>query len=347
MVEAIDKKYCHNNLVQLMHRENTVNLIISDEEILLLKLGDKVLVNSYENHPDRHLFPFSEKVTNGPFYNGLFEYKKPYIVYNSNYGGYNFSTNYFLEGNDRALFWSDDLPTDFRGVKGSELILSREEIEDYFNKDNYDSIYVIETSGKILLANSKKNGLVVDGKIVPSEEEIIERDYRERKSKVEMGMLSRKIVYSEYFDYEETAYPEKVEKRSIDEIKDLKLYCSGLFKDYGHVIITVKNGCFSINWFKIDMIDKDKFRLSYIPIVFKVPTYVDVLKYMSKHKIEYTVEPSPRCKSFAEVHTPESMEFARNSIMKLMDDMNNEEKEEVKKDPSIIRRIFRRKGKDL
>ena len=82
--------------------------------------------------------------------------------------------------------------------------------------------------------------------------------------------------------------------------------------------------------------------MSYIPILFKVPTYVDVLKYMSNHKIEYTLDPSPRCKSFEEVHTPENMEFARNSIMKLMDDMYDEEKEEVKKDPSIIRRIFRR-----
>lgn len=345
MVEAIDKKYCHNNLVQLMHRENSVNLIIDDEEILLLKLGDKVLVNSYDNHPDRYLFPYSDKVKNGPFYNGLFEYKKPYIVYNSGIGGFNFSTNYFLEGNDRALYWSDDLPTDFRGVKASEMILTREEIENYFNKDNYDSMYVIETSGRILLANSKSNGLVVDGKIIPSEEEIIERDYRERKSKVEMGILSRKIVYSGYSDYEETSDPEKVERRNIDEITDLKLYCSGLFNDFGHVIITVKNGCFSINWFKIDMIDKDKFKLSYVPILFKVPTYVDILKYMSSHKIEYTLDPSPRCKSFEEVHTPENMEFARNSILKLMDDMNDKEKEEVRKNPSLIRRIFKRKEK--
>lgn len=345
MVEAIDKKYCHNNLVQLMHRENSVNLIISDDEILLLKLGDNILVNAYENHPDRYLFPYSDKVKNGPFYNGLFEYRKPYIVYNSGIGGYNFSTNYFLEGNDRALFWSEHLSTDFRGIKGSEMLLSREEIENFFDKDNYDSMYVIETSGKILVANSKNNGLVVDNKIIPSEEDIIEKDYRERKSKVQMGMLSRKIVYSGYSDYEETADPEKVERRSIDEITDLKLYCSGLFDDYGHVIITIKNGYFSINWFKIDMLSKDKFKLSTVPIALNIPTYVDVLKYMSTHKIEYTLDPSPRCKSFEEVHTPENMEFVRNSILKLMDDMNNPKEEEIESQ-TLLMKIFGKKRKD-
>lgn len=346
MIEAIDKKYCHNNLVQLMHRENSINLIISDDEILLLKLGDKILINSYENHPDRYLFPYSEKVKNGPFYNSLFEYKKPYIVYNAGIGGFNFCTNYFLEGNDRALYWSDDLPTDFRGVKGNEMILSREEIEDYFNKDNYDSMYVIDTSGKLLFANSKKNGLVIDNKIIPSEEEIIEKDYKERKSSVEMGILSRKIVYSDHFDYEETADPEKVQKRTIDEIENLRLYSGRLFNDFSHVIITIKDGTFSINWFKIDLVNKDKFKLSYIPIAFKIPSYVDVLNYMSKHKIEYTLDPSPRCKSFEEVHTPESMEFARNSILKLMDDMNNEEREEVIESQPLLKRIFGKRRKE-
>lgn len=346
MVEAIDKKYCHNNLVQLMHRENNVNLIISDDEIILLKLGDKVLVNAYENHPDRYLFPYSEKVMTGPFYNSLFEYNKPYIVYNGGLGGYNFSTNYFLEGYDRTLFWSDYLSTDFRGVKGNEKVLSRSEIENYFNKDNYDSMYVINTNGKVLYANSKVNGLVVDNRIIPSDEEIIELDYKDRKSKVEMGILSRKIVYLEHFDYDEKEDPSKVEKRSIDDIKNLKLYYGGLFNDYSHVMLTVKNGVFYINWFKIDMLSKDSFKLTTQPIVFKIPTYVDVIKYMSKNKIEYTMDPSPRCKSFEEVHTPENQEIAINSVLKILDDMNGEEVEQLD-DSSLLKRIFRRKRRDM
>ena len=97
MIEAIDKKYCHNGLVQLMHRSNTINLIISAEEILLLKLGDSVLINSYEEHPSRYLFPYSDKIKNGAYYNSLFEYKKPYLVFNASLGGYNFETHYFFE----------------------------------------------------------------------------------------------------------------------------------------------------------------------------------------------------------------------------------------------------------
>ena len=69
-------------------------------------------------------------------------------------------------------------------------------------------------------------------------------------------------------------------------------------------------------------------------------------KALEYENIEYTLDPSPRCKSFEEVHTPESMEFARNSILKLMDDMNNEEREEIIESQPLLKRIFGKRRKE-
>lgn len=342
MIEAVNKKYCNNNLIQLMHRENTCNLIVSDEEILLLRLGDKVIINSYENHPDRSLFPYSDKAKNGPFYNELFEYRKPYLVFSGNYGGFNFELNYFFKGNDRALFWSETLQTDRREVNENEMTLSREEIENLFNKDNYDSMYVIDVNGKILYASNPKNGVVVSNQIIPSDEEIIEKDYLKRIGEAKMKSTMRRVIRDSEITEEDD--PSKVKRKTIEEIKDLTLYNSSLFDRFGHMMLTSKNGEFSINWFKIKFIEKDKFKLIYQPIYIKIPTNIDVINYLKNNKIEFTLDPSPPCKSFEEVHTPENMEFARNSILKLMEELDNPEgiKEET---PSLLRRLFSKKEK--
>ena len=40
------------------------------------------------------------------------------------------------------------------------------------------------------------------------------------------------------------------------------------------------------------------------------------------------------------------MEFARNSILKLMDDMNNEEREEIIESQPLLKRIFGKRRKE-
>lgn len=344
MIEAIDKKYCHNGLVQLMHRSNTINLIISAEEILLLKLGDSVLINSYEEHPSRYLFPYSDKIKNGAYYNSLFEYKKPYLVFNASLGGYNFETHYFFEEKDIVLFYSESLPTDLRGINGSTTTLSREEIEKYFNKDNYDAMYIIETTGRILYANNKKNGLVIDNIIIPSKEEIIEKDYKDRINKIKSGILARKIVYSNDFDYEEKEVPSKIERRCIDEIKDLNLYSGGLLDSFGHMMLTCKDGNFSLKFFKIDMISKDEFKLTSQLVAIGIPTYNDVIKYMLKNKIEYTLEPRIIGKNYEEERNKENIEVSDNVSSETIEDLNKEN-EEIVEISKLLKKIFRKKRK--
>ena len=56
MIKAIDKKYCIGDLVQLMPYTDSCHLIVNADEIILLKVGDKVLVNKYANHPSRNLY---------------------------------------------------------------------------------------------------------------------------------------------------------------------------------------------------------------------------------------------------------------------------------------------------
>lgn len=61
MIQAIDKKYCIGDLVQLMPYTDSCHLIVNANEIILLKVGSKILVNKYANHPSRNLFPYHEK----------------------------------------------------------------------------------------------------------------------------------------------------------------------------------------------------------------------------------------------------------------------------------------------
>ena len=85
MIKAIDSNYCIGDFVQLMPYTDACQLIMSTDEILLLKVGNKVLVNKYTNHPNRYLFPYSDKEKNSinsysNNYNQLFEYNKLYSI---------------------------------------------------------------------------------------------------------------------------------------------------------------------------------------------------------------------------------------------------------------------------
>lgn len=96
MIKAIDEKYCKNDLVQLMPVSSQSQLITSADEILFLKVGDKVLINKYEKHPSRSLFPYSDKIKHSGNYTQLFEYNKQYLNYRGSFSGINNSAKLFF-----------------------------------------------------------------------------------------------------------------------------------------------------------------------------------------------------------------------------------------------------------
>lgn len=156
MIRAVSEKYCKDNLVQLMPYIDQCQLIMDTDEILFLKIGNRILVNKYENHQSRHLFPYSDniKYRNGfeSYYNQLFEYNKIYL----NFRSYRFDKMYFFKGTNRALFLKEGLEVDDRKKNDSIEYLTRDEIEKIFDSKNYDSMYVINENGSVLFLKVKK-----------------------------------------------------------------------------------------------------------------------------------------------------------------------------------------------
>ena len=272
MIKAISERYCKNNLVQLNCSSEDFRLIIDTDEIILLKVDGKIIINKYNNHSSRNLFPCEYHI-NHP---GIFEYNKLYLNYKKVYYRHYFNKNYFFKGTNRALYLDESLiPVTANIIDKVDIELTREEIEKVFSIDNYDSIYVINLCQGIICAKSKNDGCIIDNNIIPSDKEII-------KMTLEDEELSKSTTHS-------ISNINKLNNLSIGMIKNLKLYehNKGPF-----LLITSTKGVFSAMYFEIEFIEKDKFKLTkeIVPVV--EPTIDDVLEYSSKNAIRYLSDPS-------------------------------------------------------
>jgi len=284
MIKAIDKKYCVGDMVQLMPLSDYFQLIMDANEVVLLKVGNNVLINKYINHPNRNLFPYHERESYNGKYCELFEYNKLYLNFRGSVSGFDFSGYYFFRGTDRALCVNDRLTIDERSAKKDKRLLTRKELENFFNSKNYDSMYVVYKNGSILYADNKIDGRIVDGKMIPSDNEIIDMELNERDAK-------KKIALNSMGRYDEAnAIVEKA--KSISEIKEFNLYGSlSMFSDCSHFLITSKDGKFVVKMFAIDFVGKDQFRLTTIDVPIIIPTIDDVINYSRNNQIGYTEDP--------------------------------------------------------
>ena len=290
MIKAIAEKYCKGNLVQVMYRDGGITFITSPDEIVFFKRDRRIEVNKYENHPNRYEFPRSKDINQGDFYNCLFEYNKPYITYDVNHIGYSCSLMFFVKDGNRALMYTTSLPIALRNTQDVELDLTREEIESRFNKDNYDSMYIIDVDTKGFYINNSKEDIRFGNGFKFSDAAIISRDYTKRKN--DYSFNNRGVDISDKAS-------EQIKERTIDEIKNLELY-SGFMNRYSHLLLTSKDGEFSLMWFNIIFVEKDKFRLTYSVVPIEVPTKEEVINYANTHNVEYTFEPTD------EYSTPEA-----------------------------------------
>lgn len=314
MIKAIDEKYCKADLVQVMYRDGGTAFITSSDEIIFLKRDRKIVINKYENHPNRYEFPYSEDIKCGKFYNCLFEYNKPYITYDVNHIGYSCSLMFFVKDGNRALMYSSSLPIDLRETQDIEEELTREEIEARFNKDNYDAMYIIDVNANSFFINNNLENICLGNGFDFSDEEIIARDLRKRES-------DQRMANCFLFNGKEST--EELKTRPIEEIKNLKLY-SGFINKYSYLLLTSKDGEFSLMWFNIVFIEKDRFRLTYSVIPVKLPTIEDVINYANTHNIEYTFEPTE------EYGTPEA-----KYIYDVLNYKTEEPKAEEPKEPQV------------
>lgn len=286
MIKAIDSKYCIEDLVQLMPYTDACQLIMNADEILLLKIGNKVLINKYIDHPKRYLFPYSDKEKNCTLesinYNVLFEYNKLYLNFRGSVSGYGFHKNYFLKGNNRALYFNESLDIDQRNAIEDETYLTREEVEKKFNSMQYDSMYIIDVNGFILYANNKKDGCIIDRKIIPTDNELIDLEYEGRSSNIKNALMSMG-------NRDDILNIDRKNKK-LDEIRNLKLY-GPIYLEHSHFFITSKDGHFNVQWFRLDFVETNRFKLTTSPIEVIEPTVDDVIEYSKKHNIEKTLEP--------------------------------------------------------
>lgn len=326
MIQAIDKKYCIGNLVQLMPYTDACHLIVSADEIILLKVGNKVLVNKYVHHPSRNLFPYHEKEKNDwGHFTELFEYNKTYLNFRGSVSVFNFYKDYFFKGNDRALWLEESLPVDERYADENSVEIDRQEIEEIFNSNNYDSMYIIDRNGRMLFARNDKEKIHIGKNVIPSDKEIIEMELRERKVDYKIAsVLTHANDTTENFQKANTP-------KTIDEIRDFKVYGPALFAKYSHMLLTIKDGKFDLKWFRIDFVEKNRFRLTSGPINIVEPTIDDVIQFSSKNEIESTLEPSKLIPSFEQVHTSKNQEMAMNTIKETIESCNQQEQEQPQK----------------
>lgn len=334
MIQAIDKKYCIGNLVQLMPYTDDCHFIVSTDEILLLKVGDKVLVNKYVNHPSRNLFPYHEKEQNDWLhFTELFEYNKTYLNFRGSVRGFRFHKDYFFKGNDRALWLEESLPVDERYAIEDSVELNRYEIEKIFDSNNYDSMYVVDRNGIILFARNDKDKIHIGKNVIPSDNEIIRMELKNRKADYNIG----KIINPEYDTAEN--YEKANTLKTIDEIRNFKVYGPAIFGKYSDMLLTVKDGKFDLKWFRIDFIEKDKFRLTSSPISIVEPTIDDVIEFSNNNEIKTTSEPAKPVASSEQVHTLENQETAINSKI---DRDEKQDPEKLQKDENGVHKRLRK-----
>lgn len=295
MIKAINQKYCKGNLVQLMPHTDECHLIVSANEIILLKIGDKVLVNKYSTHSSRNLFPYHEKEQiDWEHFTELFEYYKTYLNFKGSVRGYSFQKYYFFKGTDRALWLNEPLSVDERDAKKEYVDLDRNEIERLFDSTNYDSIYVIDISGNILFARNTKDKIRIGKRVIPSDNEIVKMELEKRKTDSNIGYNLGKAFNS--FNNTEN-YQKANTPKTINEIRNFKVYGPALFAKYSNMLLTSKDGNFDLKWFRIDFIEKDKFRLTFSPIIIGEPTVDDVIQFSNNHEIEENYELSKNMQS--------------------------------------------------
>ena len=296
MYKIIDSKHCNDKFVCVNKDINNYNhFIVSIDEIVYLNTKN-ILITANNNSEDYSMF--SELKNSGG--NIIFEYNKPYIDFIFSIHGYGVQQNFFFKGTNRALYTNKPLPIDERYLCGKEEIniLTRKEIEDFFNKDNYESMYIIDVNGRILFANNKVNGLVIDREIIPSDEEIVQLALRDSIGNYNIvKALNNK-------DDNNVHYNKAYIPKTIDKIQNLKLYGGFLLHTYCNMLLTVKDGKFDLKWFRVDFIEEDKFKLTTTNISVIEPTVDDLINYAKEEERRLKIIGEEKIKQQNKIEVP-------------------------------------------
>ena len=281
MIKAIDAKYCKGGLIQNWNKDDGVMLIVSPDGIVFFKKNDEIIINEFENYSNRYDF-LDNSIKKGYYFNCLFEYNKPYLVFRG--GKANTILKMFLKDGERTLCYTDSIMHSLgigAETKDEEIELTREEIEARFNKDAYDFMCLFFDNTNPIYIHSNKSNINFGDGFNFSDEKIIESNFEKRN--FELTLIDD---IDQILNPDSKRPTEKIERRTIDEIKDLKLYSSTIFNKYVHLLLTVKDGVFNLMWFNIVFVEKDRFRLTYSVVPINIPTKDEIINYARNHEIE-------------------------------------------------------------
>lgn len=284
MIKSIDKNSYTDELVQ--YAPNIVGhdyILMDDKEILFLKSKGEVLINKYIDNPDKSNFTFQQIKYSRPFYiewnseryNEIFNYNKPYLMFEISNDGYRFGEYYFLKDGDGAFFIKESLPSE---VETIELDFNRKELEQFFDCNNYDAMYIINREGHIKFASNKKDGEVISGNIIPNEDEIVDLEYD--------NSIRKETLYN-MFRVVENSDNKQIKPKKIDDITNFPIYSKGMFHGYYNLLITINDGKFNVNWMGLDFVEKDKYRLT----LGNVPIIEPYIEYIDEYKQEHDILP--------------------------------------------------------
>lgn len=275
MYKIIDSKHCDDKFVMDIVGNFSNHFIVSPDGIVYLEIKDKELIRNDNNSENNLRFEVSGVYRREvPI---IYEYNKQYL----DFVGNGAKQNYYFKGTNRSLHVEDYLHIDERYTySGNESYeVSRGKIEAIFNKDNYDAMYIL-AEGKLKYAYTKKDGLILNDlvngdNIIPTDEEIIELELRDR-----IGDYNIAKLFNDNIDTKEN-YNEAHKPKTIDEITNFKLY-GAFLRNFKHMLLTVKNGKFNLMYFKIEFVEKNWFKLTTCQIPVIEPTVDDIINITRK-----------------------------------------------------------------
>lgn len=278
MYKIIDSNHCDDKFVMDTVGDFSNHFIVSPDGIVYLKIGNKEIIRDNNNSENNFRFEVSGVYRRDvPI---IYEYNKQYLDFVEDHVGMGAKQNYYFKGSKRALHVEDYLHIDERYTysENESYEVSRGKIEDIFNKDNYDAMYIL-AEGKLKYAYTKKDGLILNDlvygeNLIPTDEQIIKLELRDREFNYS---IAKAISDAERMKYQK----EEQKPKTIDEIKNLKIY-GGFLRNFVHMLLTVKNGKFNLMYFKIEFIEKGWFKLTTCQIPVIEPTVDDIINITRK-----------------------------------------------------------------
>ena len=168
MIKAVNDNKIKNNLVLGKVYIDMDTLIINPREVMLLKVGNNIIKNKYVTGADRLNFPLcGEMKIDDSHYKMVFEKDMQYIHFDG-HRDFSLYSEYYTDIKNKTVRYNES--TMINSINKEEFELSYDEINNIFNPYNYDGMYILNTSGDVLSAYNRKDGIIIDNKIISDDD---------------------------------------------------------------------------------------------------------------------------------------------------------------------------------